>query len=156
MKNTEFVAKWIEALKSGEYSQGFRSLVAEKDGVKHFCCLGVACDLLVKMGYCTWDSNNIYYPKQNQYMLYENQQHGGVPPKEVIEWLELAMVDSLYRTRIGILIAMNDTERLSFETIAKTLEKMYEDFPLNEREFPAEEVEEAEEVVGEEGEETND
>ena len=35
-----FAEKWIEALRSGEYSQGWRRLHKTNGG---FCCLGVAC-----------------------------------------------------------------------------------------------------------------
>lgn len=37
----EFVRKWIEALRSGEYKQG-RNQLRTGDS---FCCLGVACDI---------------------------------------------------------------------------------------------------------------
>lgn len=38
-----FKAKWIAALRSGEYKQGTDFLCSSDD---KFCCLGVACDLL--------------------------------------------------------------------------------------------------------------
>lgn len=38
----EFKARWVAALRSGEYQQGMEWL---KDYKGHFCCLGVACDL---------------------------------------------------------------------------------------------------------------
>lgn len=62
---TERPEKWIEfvreqllpALKSGEYDQGHGALrlggesdSAVEDGPAHYCCLGVACDLLIKGG----------------------------------------------------------------------------------------------------------
>ncbi|WP_326565118.1 hypothetical protein VSH64_25070 [Amycolatopsis rhabdoformis] len=42
----EIKAKWIAALRSGEYEQGKRVLV-END---RFCCLGVLCDLAAQAG----------------------------------------------------------------------------------------------------------
>lgn len=45
--NQEFKAKWLAALRSGEYRQGTGVL---RTGDNRFCCLGVACDLLVKQG----------------------------------------------------------------------------------------------------------
>lgn len=43
----EFAQKWIEALRSGNYKQGFGRLLQEQDkNEKTYCCLGVACDVL--------------------------------------------------------------------------------------------------------------
>jgi len=43
--------KWLEALRSGEYKQGKRTLRRrEPNGEWSFCCLGVLCDLAVKEG----------------------------------------------------------------------------------------------------------
>lgn len=40
--NTEMKAKWVEALRSGKYTQGKGSLHPGNC----FCCLGVLCDLI--------------------------------------------------------------------------------------------------------------
>jgi hypothetical protein len=45
--NPEVKAKWVAALRSGDYEQGRHRLHC-KDG--KFCCLGVLCDLAVKNG----------------------------------------------------------------------------------------------------------
>ena len=44
--NPEFKAKWVEALRSGKYTQGTSLLkqYSNKDQVVH-CCLGVACEV---------------------------------------------------------------------------------------------------------------
>jgi len=42
--NQEIKAKWLEALRSGEYKQGMKKL---KSG-DNFCCLGVLCDIYRK------------------------------------------------------------------------------------------------------------
>lgn len=50
--NPEIKAKWLEALRSGDYTQG-RKFLATKNkqtGEFDFCCLGVLCDLAVKEG----------------------------------------------------------------------------------------------------------
>jgi hypothetical protein len=37
--------KWVKALRSGDYNQGYHALCnARKDG-DYFCCLGVLCDI---------------------------------------------------------------------------------------------------------------
>lgn len=46
--NKSFVLdEWVPALRSGAYEQGKHCL---RDAGNKFCCLGVACDLLVKKG----------------------------------------------------------------------------------------------------------
>jgi hypothetical protein len=43
--DAELKAKWIEALRSGKYSQAGGSLVTGLPGeLQEFCCLGVLCD----------------------------------------------------------------------------------------------------------------
>lgn len=38
----KFKTKWMKALRSGEYKQGFGTLKEELDGIVKYCCLGVA------------------------------------------------------------------------------------------------------------------
>lgn len=38
----EFKAKWVAALRSGEYKQGKYNLLTEHHGACSFCCIGVA------------------------------------------------------------------------------------------------------------------
>ena len=55
---TELKAKWLAALRSGEYTQGRGQLSLEVEGVMHHCCLGVLCRLqgrLVKIGSLAYD-----------------------------------------------------------------------------------------------------
>lgn len=41
--NKELVQKWIDALRSGQYSQGIGKLKRSSNGETNYCCLGVAC-----------------------------------------------------------------------------------------------------------------
>lgn len=51
--NPEIKAKWVAALRSGDYEQGRGYL--HRGG---FCCLGVACDLFIKeTGRACWDGD---------------------------------------------------------------------------------------------------
>lgn len=50
MMNREAIIKWIEALESGEYKQGY-GVLRDSEDTSHFCCLGVACDI---SGVGTW------------------------------------------------------------------------------------------------------
>ncbi len=43
--NKEIKAKWVAALRSGEYTQGKDRLRTNKNGKTSFCCLGVLCNL---------------------------------------------------------------------------------------------------------------
>ena len=49
MKKSD-VKKWVKALRSGEYEQGEANLCKEDEisGDYDYCCLGVACDVLVE------------------------------------------------------------------------------------------------------------
>jgi hypothetical protein len=49
--NPEIKAKWVAALRSGEYKQGRSKLRDEHD---NYCCLGVLCDLAAKHGVGMW------------------------------------------------------------------------------------------------------
>jgi hypothetical protein len=53
MLDPEFKAKWVAALRSGEYKQGQHRLCREKPttGERSFCCLGVAADLVDPNGW---------------------------------------------------------------------------------------------------------
>lgn len=48
MKKSD-VKKWVKALRSGEYQQGEGELCREDEigGEREYCCLGVACDILI-------------------------------------------------------------------------------------------------------------
>ena len=47
---TEIKAKWLDALRSGDYEQGTMRLRSRND---RFCCLGVLCDIAEKEGIVT-------------------------------------------------------------------------------------------------------
>lgn len=50
----EIKEKWVKALRSGKYVQGYGRLRTEND---QFCCLGVLCDLAAKEGVGKWDGH---------------------------------------------------------------------------------------------------
>jgi hypothetical protein len=53
--NPEIKAKWVAALRSGEYKQGRGRL----NRVDKFCCLGVLCDLHAKESGGKWEQHTI-------------------------------------------------------------------------------------------------
>lgn len=79
--NKKVKRKWLKALRSGEYSQGYSRLVDEDD---NFCCLGVLCDLHARETGGSWDEDaGEFYYKGNT----------GVLPKAVVEWAGLDKAD---------------------------------------------------------------
>lgn len=52
--NKRIKRKWIKALRSGEYVQGYARLCIPGKDFDSFCCLGVLTDLAVREGVCAW------------------------------------------------------------------------------------------------------
>ena len=67
--NHEIKAKWVAALRSGEYKQGQRYLRVDDT----FCCLGVLCDLHAKATGGEWEGFAYFDAIE-------------VPPAPVYEW----------------------------------------------------------------------
>lgn len=60
--NPEIKARWVAALRSGEYRQGDGFLrIHQADDSDLYCCLGVLCDLAVQDGLAFWSK-----PKSSQ------------------------------------------------------------------------------------------
>jgi hypothetical protein len=106
---SEIRAKWVAALKSGEYSQT-RGMLRRRDG---FCCLGVLCDLAVKEGIIPEPTLSV----GNK--IYSYDEEAGVLPVKVREWVGLSDVHGNYAT--SSLITDNDGGR-SFNVIAEIIE----------------------------------
>lgn len=106
MKETDKKA-WIEALRSGEYTQGKRAL-CRRDG--SFCCLGVAYDVLVD----GW---------------WEQYEGGGWAADENLGILSESITKQigLHRDWMYRLTAINDStlNGLTFEQIANGLEAIH-------------------------------
>lgn len=84
--NQEIKKVWLDALRSGQYSQGNGKLY---DG-ESFCCLGVLCDLHSKItGEGQWtvndDINRYYYKPAHP----ESWSCSEVLPREVVQWAGL-------------------------------------------------------------------
>lgn len=106
----KFKAKWLDALRSGEYKQGRGALKVERfhkttgKALKpEYCCLGVACKIVgmsdEKINDATEPSDINGDTSKIPYLLKENN------------------------NIITKLIDFNDTEKLSFKQIAKYIEK---------------------------------
>lgn len=104
--NPEVKAKWVEALRSGNYKQTQGRLKRHKDGEESYCCLGVLCDISPAKEYevRSYGGHSTYLGSINQ------------PPHIVLEWAGLGYSDVLY------LMTLNDISLLSFNVIADIVE----------------------------------
>lgn len=123
--NRESVAKWVAALRSGEYLQG-RGMLA--NGGK-YCCLGVACDLAVKDGVpvnvderaCCGElrpcgNTTVYFDDEGTYL-----------PTSVMMWLGTneRNPSARYADKEYTLSRLNDDGAFSFLDIADIIERNY-------------------------------
>lgn len=110
MINKEFVKKWLEALRSGKYKQGYNRLKDDKDG---YCCLGVGVEIAKEMG-CE---------------AAQKQKMSGAYPN--YDWWTdfigsntyLLSMQVHYKGHIEYLSNLNDVLKLSFTEIADLIEK---------------------------------
>ncbi|RYZ76577.1 MAG: hypothetical protein EOP04_31915 [Proteobacteria bacterium] len=123
----EIAKLWIEALRSGEYLQGTRSLRTDRST---FCCLGVLCELARVEVNGEWErlgEENQWDESRNEYQWFF---HIGVHklwsylPKEVVAWAGLqsdncyVVGDEGFKTTLSM---MNDRGK-TFAEIAQTIE----------------------------------
>lgn len=107
--NQEWKAKWLEALRSGEYKQCREKL---RDNQDKFCCLGVFCDIYDPD---RWD---LVSPNSERPYLY----YGGLRR-------EASYIPGPIRKEVGLslvdcrdLSSMNDERQMSFAEIADYIE----------------------------------
>ena len=108
MTVTELRTRWIEALRSDEYSQGRGNLKCAEcgpDEAADFCCLGVLCDLVAPE---KWTE------KEDDYFLFEGK--ADYPPSDVLDLVGLTL------TQAQELATFNDAENYTFNQIADFLE----------------------------------
>ncbi len=104
-------AKWVEALRSGEYKQGI-GLLRDCDG--GFCCLGVLCHVIDPTKWTEEMSESLDYEPILEGYSYDKCE--SMLPLELAHALELDDYQD-------ILISMNDKQRLPFTDIADYIEK---------------------------------
>jgi hypothetical protein len=116
--NQEIKAKWVAALRSGEYKQSVGYLKRD-DG---FCCLGVLSDVHAKEGGPQWEHAGSG--------IQEVERCGGYPPQVTLNWAEFAetsLVPGLL-TREGDgegLVSLNDSGEFTFSQIADVIEYFF-------------------------------
>lgn len=121
--NPEVKAKWLEALRSGEYKQGKERLQAGD----RFCCLGVLCHLAVEAGVI---QEPYWEVEEGRGPVASYHQETAVLPKPVSEWAGLYVTlydgntvpDSNPRADEDPVAALND-RGAPFDYIADAIEK---------------------------------
>ena len=120
--NKKVKAKWLEALRSGEYKQTTSTLM--NPTTNGYCCLGVLCDLYAKEVGGSFDSDGFFRDKKGN-------MGDGTPPDDVIKWAEMRdenpSVSGKYSKMVdnedNISIAELNDEGKRFKTIANIIEK---------------------------------
>lgn len=103
-KQIENTKKWIEALRSGEYPQGKLAL---RTADNHYCCLGVACDIL-EGG--KWKNP---HNETHNYIGQDGESATALPDFE--REIDLGVSNNL----MNELVHMNDDDDASFKEIAE-------------------------------------
>jgi hypothetical protein len=115
----DFKAAWVAALRSGEYPQT-RGRLRDRQG---YCCIGVACDVALKMGMLNKLSR--WHEIDNEIQEFNNGFISGVgmPPPDVSDAFFVNDGYNFVSSR-GTLDAMND-RGASFEEIADIIEREF-------------------------------
>lgn len=120
--NKEVVKKWVDNLRSGEYSQGKGQL--EDNGC--FCCLGVLCDMAVRENVIP-SPNFQEGPYGSEKICYENEWQ--YLPDKVREWAGLTSGNPMFSIPSlhspVFLSDLNDDHGFTFEMLADLIEKEY-------------------------------
>lgn len=110
--NVENMRTFVEALRSGKFTQGSSQLeFTRDDGVTRNCCLGVACRVAsengVELPIKLVPSSSNY--ANNSYVAFDDET--SFLPHSVVAWLGLRDTEHEYRPNNPDLIAEDGTER---------------------------------------------
>jgi hypothetical protein len=108
--HSEMKAKWIEALRSGKYEQGFAQL---KTNDNKYCCLGVLCDLDEET---SWGTSTLMPGTFNEMNVNAYMNQINFLPEKLRTKYEIMAGDE------KVLIELNDGG-FSFEKIADYIEE---------------------------------
>ena len=114
----ELKAKWVAALRSGEYKQGYGRLFSPRE--KSYCCLGVLCDVIDPKG---WDMVTSEDGKEycNGHVL--DAPH--VDPQGAIsEYVDGNIIDKALQVQLA---NKNDSRNYNFTEIAMFIEANVEE-----------------------------
>ena len=122
----ENAQKWVQALRSGKYTQGKSRLAYHNtEGHLYYCCLGVACDLAVKEG-LPIRVKSVNLCNGAKAFVYDDNR--STLPDTVLHWLGLRTVTGVFGPPKGehlfvppSLTNLND-DGISFTEIADFIE----------------------------------
>lgn len=122
----EIKARWVAALRSGEYVQGRDCLrsTGPADVDDAFCCLGVLCDLAAREGVIEWDGTDAWYSEPVRGIEHWNNT---VLPLPVMVWAGLADDNPRVACDVGgyttaSVASLNDEHGCTFSEIADCIE----------------------------------
>lgn len=120
--NPEIKARWLAALRSGDYKQGTCVLKQRRPHQKtEFCCLGVLCEIAVQDGVIEPSE------KYRDDHVYEYEGKITLPPQAVADWAGMETGNPTVKGVPGVddgisLAGLNDSEKFDFAAIADVIE----------------------------------
>ncbi len=120
--NKDRIRKLVEALRSGEYTQGIGQLTfIDKDGNEKDCCLGVACKVAIK------DGLELSVVRVGDGLAYGTERETGILPSSVREYYGFsARNPALNVLRVMYTASsLNDSVHYSLGEIADAFERTY-------------------------------
>lgn len=121
----EIKAKWVAALRSGQFNQGMGALRRGDS----YCCLGVLCHLAVEEGVIPGPIAGTFHPDPGMYVYGADAYEGKAAylPHDVVVWAGLDSASPRFRSPTG---ELEDLARLNdvgtpFSQIAATIEKHF-------------------------------
>jgi uncharacterized protein YeaC (DUF1315 family) len=87
--NPEIKQKWIDALRSGKYSQGSEKLRSEQG----YCCLGVLCDLYSQEQNQEWDFRGVDEENHQLMDYWYFDDASEFLPESVMNWAGLSLAN---------------------------------------------------------------
>jgi hypothetical protein len=132
--NADVAKKWVDALRSGDYSQGKGRLCSvTEDDDKYFCCLGVLCDLYEREHSDMYGITQVVeekidfdYDYDIKHEVYYNHNNLTLP-QSVMEWSGIKHGDGTFTSDIEgetSLALLNDENGLTFDEIANIIERI--------------------------------
>lgn len=123
--DTTIKADWVDALRSGRYSQGQVMLNNKQQGT--FCCLGVLCEMAVEAGVIERDPDTVTFPSQSAtYYGVKRDYSSSFLPEAVQEWAGINSVGEFINDTGSrdSLVDHNDNGK-TFRQIADIIEKEF-------------------------------
>ena len=121
--NQDVKSLWVDALRSGEFTQG-KGALRTKDN--KYCCLGVLCELYLRQ-----TNDDVSWKYDDVFLGYGLYGEKAVLPNKVIKWSGIVnyngkIIDNNVETN---LVSLNDKgcsfKGCSFNEIADLIEKQY-------------------------------